>query len=259
MKKWFVLCLFLFASLRADISSIVEERHELFVLGVLSYLHNQLEIHPKPGWDIAALIALDVENVDHTPEFVIDRNRNFEKQGNIFHAEIMAIEKAALKKKSVPDSTKTIEEFHQQNSLKLTKATLYSSLEPCPMCTLGITWARIPQVIYFMEDPTTRDKNSYDPVSLPREFCGRTLTQRKPSSLPLALKTNQELRALHFDNPDEKYVTLLSDGKKGIDFGRYFKENQEYLLKLAYELFCSYEIKYEQNRDLYKKLLETVN
>lgn len=160
MKKLFVLCLsllttpfVLLASLPA--SDIIEERHQLFILGVLSYLYNRLDMHPKPGWDIGALIAWDVENVDHTPEFVIDRNQNFDKQGNIFHAEIMTIEKAALKKKSLHlDPSETPEELHKQHGLRLTNATLYSSLEPCPFCTMGITWARIPKVVYFMEDPT---------------------------------------------------------------------------------------------------------
>jgi len=242
MKTLFALCLSFFTPLFADISPVVEERDHLFILATLSYLYNRLEVRPKPGWDIAALIAWDVENVDSTPEFVIGRNRNFEKQGNIFHAEIMAIEQAALKKKSIPDSSKTVEEFHRQNSLKLKNATLYSSLEPCPFCRLGITSARIPKIIYFMDDPTTRDKTSYEPIALPNEFCGRFLTKAHSSTLDLAIETNRELKE------------LLSS----IDFALYFKERLEPILKLAYELFHSYEIKYEQNRELYQNLFEAV-
>src|SRR5690348_12472309 len=158
MKKLFVLCLFLFAAplsllASSNHSAIVEERHHLFILGVLSYLYNQQDVQPKPGWDIAALIAWEVENIDQTPEFVIDRNRNFEKQGNIFHAEIMTIDKAVAKKRSLLiDSSITVEERHKKQGLRLSNATLYSSLEPCPFCTLGISQSRIPNVIYFMQD-----------------------------------------------------------------------------------------------------------
>jgi len=248
----------LFAS--SNNSLIVEERHQLFVLGVLSYLCNHLDVQPKPGWEIAALIAWDVENIDRTPEFVIDRNRNFEKQGNIFHAEIMTIEKAVEKKRSLTiDSSKTMEEIHKQQGLRLTNATLYSSLEPCPFCTLGISQSRIPNVIYFMQDPTTRDIDTYDPLPLPKEFCGRKLTSVNPSSLPFAFQTNQELRDLPLQNPPGKYVIIQSDGRKVIDFGRYFRERQKELLQSAYEMFCCYEVMYDQNKDLYNNLLKAVN
>lgn len=264
MKKMLVLCLSLFATPLALLASsnhspIVEERHQLFILGVLSYLYNQRDVDPKPGWDIAALIAWDVENIDQTPEFVIDRNRNFEKQGNIFHAEIMTIDKAVAKKRSLPfDSTKTIEERHKQQGLRLSNATLYSSLEPCPFCTLGISHSRIPNVIYFMQDPTARDKDTYDPLPLPKEFCGRKLTTVNPSSLSLANQINQELRNLSLQNPTEKYVITHSDGRKGIDFGRYFIERQTEFLQSAYEIFCSYEVVYDQNKGLYNDLLKAV-
>ncbi len=269
MKKLLVLCLSLFVIPLAllaspptsDISSVVEERHQLFILGVLSYLYNRLDIHPKPGWDIAALIAWDVEKIDQTPEFVIDRNQNFEKQGNIFHAEIMTIEKAALKKKSLNiDSSQTLEELHKQNGLKLTNATLYSSLEPCLFCTMGITWSRIPKVVYFMQDPTTRNRDTYDPLllSLPNEFCGRTLTQANPSSLPFASKTNQELKDLLSHDPPGKYVTTLPNGQKVIDFSSYFKEKQKDLLRSGHELFCSYEVIYDQNKELFNNLAAAI-
>ncbi len=264
MKKLLVLCVFLFATpiglfASSNSSPIIEERHQLFILGVLSYLHNHLDVQPKPGWEIAALIAWDVENIDQTPEFVIDRNRNFEKQGNIFHAEIMTIEKAVAKKQSVIDSTKTMEENHKQQGLRLTNATLYSTLEPCPFCTLGISQSRIPNVIYFMQDPTTRDKDTHDPLPLPKEFCGRKLTSVNPSSLSLAIQTNQELRSLPLQNPPGKYVITQSDGRNVIDFGRYFIERQKELLQAAYEMFCCYEVIHDQNKDLYNKLLKNVN
>lgn len=238
--KTVLLCLTLFTTLFAN-PSIVEERHQLFILGVLSYLHRTQDIEPKPGWDIAALIAWDVENVDQTPEFVIDRNRNFEKQGNIFHAEIMTIEKAVAKKRLPVDLTKTAEQLHKEVGYRLANANLYSTLEPCPFCTLGISHSRIKNVIYFMQDPTARDKDTYAPLSLPQEFCGRKLTSTQSSTHPLALQTNQELRNLM--------------ARKEIDFARYFLERQKELAKEAHEIFIHYEVVHEQNRDLYNNLI----
>ena len=243
-------------TLTSDISPIVEERDHLFILGVLSYLYHRLETHPKPCWDIAALIAWDVENINRTPDFVIDRNQNFEKQGNIFHAEMMVIEKASLKNKSLSvNSSLTLEELNQR--LGMTNTTLYTSLEPCPFCTMGATWSRIPKVVYFMTDPSIRDIETYAPVSLPKEFCGRTLTQVNPSSLPLASKINQELRDLFSQDPSERYIITLSDGKKIINIAKYFEEHLEELLRWGHELFCAYEVTYDHNKDLYAKLVTT--
>ena len=260
MKKLFIFCLSLFVvplvaePLHTD---IIEERDHLFILGVLSYLYNRLETEPKPCWDIAALIAWDVEDINRTPDFVIDRNRNFEKQGNIFHAELMAIEKASLKNKSLSvTSSLTIEEINKR--LGMTNTTLYVSLEPFPFCTMGVTWSRIPKVVYFMTDPGLRDLETYAPVSLPKEFCGRTLTQINPSSLPLAEKINQELIDLFSQNPPESYLVTLSSGKKMINIAKYFKEHLDEQLRRGYELFCSYEVIYDQNKDLYTKLVEAI-
>lgn len=262
MKKLLVLCLSLFTrsfgqpakrASTSDISPIVEERNHLFTLGVLSYLYNRLESQPKPCWEIAALIAWDVENINQTPDFVIERNQNFEKQGNIFHAEIMAIEKASLKNKSLSmNSSLTREEINKR--LGMTTSTIYTSLEPCPFCTMGITWSRIPKVIYFMADPSIRSE-SYDRVSLPSEFCGRTLTQVNPSTHPLASKINQELRDLFFQDQLQKDALAVSGGEKVRNVADYFKEHLEDLLRSGQQLFCSYEIIYDQNKDLYAKLI----
>lgn len=240
-------------SLSADNLSIVEERDQLFILGVLTYLHNQSDMHPKSGHDIAALIAWNVENVDKTPEFVINRNRNFEKQGNIFHAEIMTIEKAALKEfDSCIDSLHPAE---KQYSRRLANATLYSSLEPCPFCIMGITVARIPKVIYFMEDPGLRDSKTHSSLfPFPNEFLGKKIPELIPSSLPLAEKVNKELREMLLQNPSGRYVATLSNGQTVLDFRHYFEEQLKELLALGHELFYSYEIIHDKNKELYNNL-----
>lgn len=137
----------------------------------------------------------------------------------------------------------------------MTSTTLYTSLEPCPFCTMGVTWSRIPKVVYFMEDPSIRNIETYAPISLPKEFCGRTLTEVNPSSLPLASKINQELRDLLSQDLSERYIVILSGGKKAINIAKYFKEHLEELLRWGHELFCSYEVIYDQNKDLYAKLI----
>jgi len=263
MKKLLILFISLFATpfallaqpaFTSDIAPIVEERDNLFTLGVLSYLYHRLETEPKPGWHIAALIAWDVEDINRTPDFVIERNQNFEKQGNIFHAEIMAIEKASQKNKSLSvSSSLTREEINKR--LGMTTTTLYTSLEPCPLCKMGATWSRIPKVVYFMDDPGIRNIETYAPVSLPQKFCGRMLIQVNPSSLPLALKINQELRDLFSQESPEGYVITLPSGEKILNFAKYFEEHLEELLRCGHELFCSYEILYDQNKDLYAKLV----
>ena len=119
MRRFFVSCLLFFLLLNVCLnanrpsSSIIEERHEILMLGVLSYLHLQANCS-KPGHEIAALLAWDVEDVEKTPEFVIDCNRNFEKQGNIFHAEIMTIEAAFNHKRGA--RTESTEHYYSRNN-----------------------------------------------------------------------------------------------------------------------------------------------
>lgn len=261
MKNPLIFWLLLFISaqlpLSANSSSIIEERHQLFILGVLAYLHNQSTIDPKPGHDIAALIAWDVENINKTPEFVLDRNRNFEKQGNIFHAEMMTIEKAAWKE--FDSSIDPLQPAEKQYSRRLANATLYSSLEPCPLCTMGITMARIPKAIYFMEDPGLRDSKTYSPLfSFPNEFLGKKIPLFISSSLPLAEKVNQELREMLLQNHYGKYAVTLPDGQTVFDFRCYFEEELKRLLKLGHELFSSYEILHKENRELYNNIAKAI-
>ncbi len=60
------------------------------------------------------------------------RNQVTENNDPSAHAEIMAIR----------DACKTLDDF------QLTDCILYSSCEPCPMCTSAIYWARIPRLIF---------------------------------------------------------------------------------------------------------------
>lgn len=63
------------------------------------------------------------------------------KQNALFHAEILAINKACKKLKS----------------WRLENATIYVTLEPCPMCAGAIANARIKKVIYGAKDKSSSD------------------------------------------------------------------------------------------------------
>lgn len=80
---------------------------------------------------IGAVITLDGE--------VIARSHNLREtsQTATAHAEILAIEEACKK----------------LGSWRLEGATLYVTLEPCPMCAGAIIMSRIDKVIYGAQDP----------------------------------------------------------------------------------------------------------
>ena len=53
------------------------------------------------------------------------------------HAEVLAMRKAAL----------------AMGNYRLSGATLYVSLEPCPMCAGAVVWARVKRVVFGAPDP----------------------------------------------------------------------------------------------------------
>jgi tRNA(adenine34) deaminase len=53
------------------------------------------------------------------------------------HAEVLALRQAAK----------------QAGNYRLTGATMYVTLEPCPMCAGAIIWARLARVVYGAADP----------------------------------------------------------------------------------------------------------
>lgn len=69
------------------------------------------------------------------------RNRREKTQNALQHAEIMAIDRACRKRRS----------------WRLDNATLYVTLEPCPMCAGAIANARIQRVIYACKEKTGED------------------------------------------------------------------------------------------------------
>jgi tRNA(adenine34) deaminase len=67
------------------------------------------------------------------------RNRKEEWRDPTAHAEILALREAA----------------RSMDSWRLAEVTLYSTLEPCPMCAGAIIQARIALLVYALADPLT--------------------------------------------------------------------------------------------------------
>jgi tRNA(adenine34) deaminase len=80
---------------------------------------------------IGAVIVLDGK--------IIARGHNLRetKQSSIAHAEVLAIEKAC----------------QVLGTWRLEEATLYVTLEPCPMCAGAIMLSRVKKVVYGAKDP----------------------------------------------------------------------------------------------------------
>lgn len=129
-----------------------------------------------------ALKALKEDEVPIGAVLVIDdkiisrgHNRREKTQNAINHAEIIAIQKACKK----------------LNSWRLDNATLYVTLEPCPMCAGAIANARINKVVYGAKEKTSNDN-----------LCEKILSSER-----LNHKTE-----IVFDNSHEEEISqMLSD------------------------------------------------
>ncbi|PGM50652.1 tRNA-specific adenosine deaminase [Bacillus cereus] len=80
---------------------------------------------------IGAVIVLDGEVIS------VAHNLRETEQRSIAHAELLAIDEACKK----------------LGTWRLEDATLYVTLEPCPMCAGGIVLSRVNRVVYGASDP----------------------------------------------------------------------------------------------------------
>ncbi|WP_242311884.1 tRNA adenosine(34) deaminase TadA [Bacillus cereus group sp. BfR-BA-01331] len=80
---------------------------------------------------IGAVIVLDGEVIS------VAHNLRETEQRSIAHAELLAIDEACK----------------ELGTWRLEDATLYVTLEPCPMCAGGIVLSRIKRVVYGASDP----------------------------------------------------------------------------------------------------------
>jgi tRNA(Arg) A34 adenosine deaminase TadA len=193
-------------------SAVVEERHELLMLAALAKTYAGLD--DVVGYDISAVIAWDVDDASKTPDFVIERNRNFEKQGDIHHAEINTLRAAYDRRRDfdVPPSASRDERVALY-AKDLANTTLFTTLEPCPMCATTITMAWVPRAIYCMEDPGLRDEKA--PIVIPTKFYNRELAQER-SRLPACERANRVMWHVHAQAPTRFRITkyLTSNGRE---------------------------------------------
>jgi tRNA(Arg) A34 adenosine deaminase TadA len=173
-------------------SPVTEERDALLMLAAMSYTYAGLG--GSAGYDISAVIAWNVEDPGAKPDFVIDRNRNGEMQGDINHAEINTLHDAYRSRWDyhVPPGA-TAQERRARYDGVLRTTTLYTTLEPCPMCQATITMAKVPRAVFCMEDPGLRDSATHETaVVIPTEFYGRHLTLRH-SGVSACERANQAM------------------------------------------------------------------
>lgn len=240
-------------------SAIISERDDMFMLATLGFAYGNIKSYPKVGYNIASLIAWNVEDTSHTPEFVIEQNRNFEMQGDIFHAEVNTLRKAFLKKSNfnMAVSTRPIDRYRDY-TYRLAQTTLYTSLEPCPMCAMTLLLARVPRVIYFMEDTGLHDPETHTPtLNLPNEAYRRKISISF-SSLALAQTVQRAMREEVSRNSEKSYIERLPDGRKTINIINYITTNGEEIFGEAHkQLFC-YVAQHEENKQLLERLKETI-
>ena len=80
---------------------------------------------------VGAIVVVDGKVMGH------GANRREQDQDPMAHAEVLAIAQAA----------------HATGYWRLDNASLYVTLEPCPMCAGAIVNSRIPTVVYGADDP----------------------------------------------------------------------------------------------------------
>ncbi len=80
---------------------------------------------------VGAVVALNEQIVSKA------HNLNITLKDPTAHAEILALRKAAKKLKNY----------------RLNECTLYTTLEPCPMCAGAMVYARIKRLVYATDDP----------------------------------------------------------------------------------------------------------
>lgn len=81
--------------------------------------------HPSTS-PLGAVIVLDGR------EIAAERNQTQELPDATAHAEMMAIRRAC----------------EREVSMELRGATLYSTLQPCGMCTMAVIWSKVGRVVY---------------------------------------------------------------------------------------------------------------
>lgn len=232
------LLLLLASCARAE---VLAERDRLLMLGTMAHLHVEGTRSPYPA--VAAAVAWDVEDPAKTPEFVLERSRNMEKLGEIYHGETEAIEAAYRQaRKGIPSDVP--DRYNAYTNL-LSKASLYTTLEPCPMCAGTILLSRIPRVHYCMDDPGLRGADRAYKVQLPRAAYDRRFTQ---SFSPLELCASGNEMMWMEAKKDPASFNII----------QHAASEREGLYRIAYQRLRDFKVEHPENEGLLKALRERV-
>jgi tRNA(Arg) A34 adenosine deaminase TadA len=201
---------------------------------------------PSPGLDISAVIAWDVDDPTRTPEFLLDRNRNFDKHGDIFHAESNVLRSAYEELSNLdPPPVVSSNQVAVLARHYLRNAVLYTTLEPCPMCATTITMARVPLAIFCMDDPNLRDITTHETViEVPTAFYGRALTEDH-SELRLCRGANAAMWQAAEQSPPFSFT-----------ISGYIHRNREAIFRPAWDALRCYKVQHSENEGLLFSLQE---
>jgi tRNA(Arg) A34 adenosine deaminase TadA len=221
------------------------------MLGVMSYMYANLNNQPSPGYDISAGIAWNVGNPDKTPEFVFNTNRNYEKQGEIHHAEINTLRSAYDKMYHFDVSPReSDDERHKLYTDDFKNAVLYTTLEPCPMCLTTMILAKVPSAIFCMDDPGLRDLKTHDTsVKIPTAFYGRQFAEQ-PSDLPACREANKAM----WQTAEHSQATTGSASTTAFSITSYIHEKREDIFRPAWDGLRCYKVTYPENEGLLSAL-----
>jgi len=171
----------------ADLALFRAERDALAFLGLLSSLYLRFDppINNPPDGGVAQpthfqglnIHALIIDNADGEV-LALEHNQIHAHQSPVEHAEQralrMAIARIAAKRPRAPATT--VEEYYRAQmfyddgaedaDFLQRGATIYTSLEPCPMCATTILVCRVKRTVFLLQDTTyggvwTSAKNQY--------------------------------------------------------------------------------------------------
>jgi tRNA(Arg) A34 adenosine deaminase TadA len=158
----------------ADLALFRAERDALAFLGLLSSLYLRFDPPISPGDGSASqpthfqglnIHALIIDNADGEV-LALEHNQIHAHQSPVEHAEQralrMAIARIAAKRPRAPATT--VEDYYRAQMFYDTGkeeadflqrgATIYTSLEPCPMCATTILVCRVKRTVFLLQDTT---------------------------------------------------------------------------------------------------------
>jgi tRNA(Arg) A34 adenosine deaminase TadA len=158
----------------ADLSLFRAERDALAFLGLLSSLYLRFDPPISPGDGSASqpthfqglnIHALIIDNVDGEV-LALEHNQIHAHQSPVEHAEQralrMAIARIGAKRSRAPATT--VEDYYRTQmfyddgaedaDFLQRGATIYTSLEPCPMCATTILVCRVKRTVFLLQDTT---------------------------------------------------------------------------------------------------------